>query len=111
MVVEDDRFFSDVLVEMLSDIGFDEIWQAATEAEALAILDRASPDVAIVDTNLFGIPAHRVADRLRSQKVPFIVVTGFDPSRLPSALATSRTLRKPIRQADLAAALIGLTSH
>lgn len=111
LVVEDDQFFSDVLVEMLTDIGFDEVRQAATEAEALAVLERDSPDVAIVDTNLFGIPAHRVADRLRAQNVPFVVVTGFDPSRLPSALATSQTLRKPIRQADLAAALIGLTSH
>lgn len=111
LVVEDDRFFADVLVEMLTDIGFDEVWQAATEGEALSRLERDAPDVAILDTNLFGIPAHRVADRLRARRVPFIVVTGFDPGRLPSALATSQTLRKPIRQADLAAALIGLTSH
>lgn len=111
MVVEDDRFFADVLVEMLTDIGFDEVWQAVTEGEALALLERNAPDVAIVDTNLFGIPAHRVAERLRSRHVPFIVVTGFDPSRLPTSLTASPTLRKPIRQADLAAALIGVTSH
>lgn len=110
LVVEDDRFFAQVLEEMLRDIGYQEVWQAPTERDALLLLDRECPDVAVLDTNLFGIPAHRVADRLRTQKVPFIVVTGFDPTRLPSAFTANPTLRKPIKQDDLAAAL-GRVSH
>jgi CheY-like chemotaxis protein len=105
LVVEDDRFVADVLGEMLRDIGYEEVLQAPTERDALSILERASPDVAVVDTNLFGIPAHRVAERLRAQSVPFVVVTGFDPTRLPTALTSGPTLRKPIKQADLVAAL------
>jgi CheY-like chemotaxis protein len=105
LVVEDDRFFAEILEEMLRDIGYDDVRQAPTERDALLILDRESPDVAVVDTNLFGIPAHRVADRLRAQHVPFIVVTGFDPTRLPAAFTANPTLRKPIKQDDLAAAL------
>jgi len=105
LIVEDDRFVAEVLDEMLRDLGYGDVWQARTESEALGILERESPDVAIVDTNLFGIPSYRVANRLQEDEVPFIVVTGYDPGKLPTAFAAATILSKPVSQVDLAAAL------
>jgi len=105
LIVEDDLHVATVLEEMLLDIGFETVRQAPTVQSALALIEDQAPDAAIVDTNLFGTPAYRVAEALRSRGIPFIVVTGFDASRLPNAFMTTAVLRKPVSRDKLATAL------
>jgi DNA-binding response OmpR family regulator len=104
-VIEDDTSVAPLIEGMLRQIGYTEVWHAETVAGALLILGYHKPDVAVLDTNLLGVPAYRVAERLNEIHVPFVVATGYDPSKLPDLLRSTVILRKPFGSGDLAAAL------
>lgn len=104
-VIEDDTSVAPLIEDMLRKIGYSEVWHAETVAGALLILGYHKPDVAVLDTNLLGVPAYRVAQRLTEIDVPFVVATGYDPSKLPDLLRSTVILRKPFGKSELAAAL------
>ncbi len=104
-VIEDDTIVAPLIEDMLRAIGYAEVWHAETVAGALLILGYHRPDIAVLDTNLLGVPAYRVAERLNEINVPFVVATGYDPAKLPDLLRSTVILRKPFGAADLAAAL------
>jgi DNA-binding response OmpR family regulator len=108
-VIEDDTNVAPLIEDMLRAIGYAEVWHAETVAGALLILGYHRPDIAVLDTNLLGVPAYRVAERLNEIDVPFVVATGYDPARLPDLLRSTVILRKPFATADLAAALDSVT--
>lgn len=55
MIVEDDAFLADDLAEGLVDLGYDVVGTASGEKEADAILERAIPDVIIMDIEIEGV--------------------------------------------------------
>jgi two-component system, OmpR family, response regulator len=75
LVVEDDgglRTLARVVLEL-------EHWQvreAATLEQAEAALDRAAPDVVLLDLNLQGESTLPLFDRLRDAGIPFVAVSG-----------------------------------
>ena len=104
-VIEDDTTVAPLIEDMLRSIGYTEVWHAETVAGALLILGYHRPDIAVLDTNLLGVPAYRVAQRLNEIDVPFVVATGYDPAKLPDLLRSTVILRKPFGAAELASAL------
>lgn len=95
LVVEDESPVAAIVEEMLRQLGYDDIRHADNIDAAIASLEVARPSVAILDANLNGITAHRVAQRLKDADVPFVVATGLNPPGLPREFRFGVPLRKP----------------
>lgn len=101
LVVEDELTVALTFEEMLRDIGHTVLERARTVTEALAALKRVRPDAVLLDVNLAGEPAYRVADFLKKESIPFVVATAYAPPSLPTAFDSALILRKPFAQAEL----------
>ena len=101
LVVEDELPVALAFEEMLRDIGHTVVERARTVSEALAALKRLRPDAVLLDVNLAGEPAYRVADLLTREGIPFVVATAYAPPSLPAAFDSALILRKPFAQAEL----------
>lgn len=104
LLIEDDPLVLAAAEEMLHELGY-HVRVAESVQSATAIIDLAHPRVAILDANLRGVSAYRVAQRLKESGVPFVVATGFDPSRLPNEFGHGVPLKKPYTLAQLEQAL------
>jgi len=104
LVVEDEFFIALDIGRQLSDAGFEVVGPAASVAKALA----AEPgcDVAVLDVNLGGETSEPVAQKLREQGKPFVVLSGYSDSRLPW-FGEAPLLSKPVGTTELTAALHG----
>ena len=76
LIVEDEALVAMLVEDALLDAGAEVIGPVATVAEALSLLDTASPDAAVLDLNLAGETSTPVADVLAAQGVQSISVLG-----------------------------------
>ena len=61
------------------------------------LLADATPTHAVLDLNLGGGgPRFEIAHMLRTQGVPFIFLTGYDPDVIPGDMADVVRLQKPV---------------
>jgi DNA-binding NarL/FixJ family response regulator len=77
-IVEDDRSCRRLIVDVLRHDGFHTI-EAATGREALEMLERMRPDLAVLDVHLPGTSGYEIHRRLRDQfgdELPVIFVSG-----------------------------------
>ena len=98
LVVEDEFLIALDLETILQTHGHTVVGLVGTVESALALLDDARPDVAVLDVNLRGKPAVPVAQRLRTLQIPFVVASAnascdFDGGE---ALAEADNVGKPI---------------
>jgi CheY-like chemotaxis protein len=105
LVVEDEALVAMLVEDALLDAGASVIGPAATVAEALALLERETPEAAVLDLNLAGETSTPVADALAARGVPFVVATGYGADGLPPGHAAVPVLAKPYDPDDLTAAL------
>lgn len=105
LVVEDEALVAMLVEDALLDAGAVVIGPVATVVEALALLERELPDVAVLDLNLAGETSTPVADALASRGVPFVVATGYGADGLPPGHAEVPVLAKPYDPDDLTSAL------
>jgi CheY-like chemotaxis protein len=105
LVVEDEALVAMLVEDALSDAGAIVIGPAATVSEALGLLARELPDVAVLDLNLAGETSTPVADALAARGIPFVVATGYGADGLPAGHASATVLAKPYDPDDLTAAL------
>ncbi len=69
---------------------------APTASEAFRLLDRAVPDVAVLDVNLGNESSFPVADRLLALNVPFVFATGCGKNiAFPDRFAHVPVVSKP----------------
>jgi hypothetical protein len=66
--------------------------------EALAAAKAGTMSGAIVDSDLRGQKAYRVADVLVSRKIPFVFYTGYPKVALPDRFASIPCFEKPLMQ-------------
>ena len=107
LVVEDETIIALLIEDMLKDIGFAEVGQAGSIAQAIAALERTRPDIAILDVNLAGVPAYPVAERLQAADIPFIFASGYSTAGIAAPWSRCSVLKKPF-QADKLAEAIGV---
>jgi CheY-like chemotaxis protein len=105
LVVEDEALVAMLVEDALLDAGAIVIGPVATVAEALSLLQRERPDVAVLDLNLAGETSTPVADALVTMGVPFVVATGYGADGLPPGHVTVPVLAKPYDPDDLTTAL------
>lgn len=106
LVVENDEMSASLLEMQLAQSGAVVVGTAATVADALRLMDTASPQIVLLDYRL----AHHetsdpVAELLAARGLPFVVATGMAPHQLPDAFRAGVVLVKPYLTRELAAAL------
>ena len=105
MIVEDEALVAMLVEDALLDAGAEVIGPVATVTEALALLDSAVPDAAVLDLNLAGETSTPVADVLAQRGIPFVVATGYGAEGLPPGHAKVPVLAKPYDPDELTTTL------
>ena len=105
LIVDDDDDVRNFVAETLESLGH-EVAACADGAEALARLDSADPELALIDFTMPGMNGAELARELRRHRpgLPMAFVTGYaETGQLESALGPDvPVLRKPFGVADLA---------
>ncbi|MGJ0510067.1 MAG: response regulator [Methylocystis sp.] len=104
LVVEDEAVIGLWLEQMLIDLGCASVTIAGTVKQALGLIESQKFDAATLDLNLNGLESLPVADALSSRGVPFAFITGYSTDKI-DRYSDHVVLTKPIRDADLAAAM------
>jgi two-component system, response regulator PdtaR len=79
LIVEDEYLVAFDYCQTVEDLGWRVVGPVATVAEALELIERKVPDLAVLDLRLAGAPVTPVARALHDMDIPFIVVSG-DPA-------------------------------
>jgi signal transduction histidine kinase len=108
LVVDDDAGVREVLVTLLSDLGFSTL-EAADGVAGLALLAQSRPALLVADFAMPGLNGARLAQEARAliPGLPVMFVTGYaDTDAIEAAVGkTVPILRKPFRPAELQAAI------
>jgi CheY-like chemotaxis protein len=95
LVVEDEYFLADDLVQSLTRLGAAVLGPVSSAAAALSLLDSGGPDLAIVDINLKGDISFAIADAMAARNLPFIFATGYDEAAIPGRFSDRPRWQKP----------------
>ena len=101
LVVEDEALVAMLVEDALLDAGFAVLGPAATVEEALALLERETPDAVVLDLNLAGETSTPVADWLAARGIPYVIATGYGATGLPAGHQDAMVLAKPYDPAEL----------
>lgn len=106
LIVEDESLIAMMLGDMVEHAGHEVAGVVASVEGALAAIEQARPDAALVDLNLNGTRSYPVLARLREAGVPFAIASGYG-SDIDPEHRTDETmfLAKPYVLADVEAAL------
>lgn len=110
LVVEDVALLAWRVCEVLADAGAKVVGPVPDVPGALALLDMSVVDAAVLDMNLDGETADPIADRLVTQGVPFLFLTGYAWGDMEGRHAARPALDKPVRPAALVRALADLAA-
>ncbi|MET0981148.1 MAG: response regulator [Telluria sp.] len=105
LVVEDDDFVRESMVESLQALGHT-VAQAPNGEAGLRELERAQPDLIITDYLMPGMTGAELVRRARVllPGVPMIIATGYaDMKAIEQVIGDDMLLRKPFQLAELAA--------
>ena len=105
LVVEDEAIVAFLIEDMLTELGCSTVWLANTVNAALATLAENRPDLAVLDVNLSGADAYTVAERLTSEKIPFVFATGYGRDSIPERWSNQAIIQKPFQFETLEQAL------
>lgn len=104
LVVEDELLVGMDLVMLLEEWGHDPVGPLKNVDDAFAAMAKDLPDLGILDVNLgndeTSLP---LAKALAEEQVPFVFLTGYEPSRYAGdpALRNALHLRKPVSERAL----------
>lgn len=102
LVLEDDALIGMALQQELERQGARPVLCSSIDA-ALALLERETPELAVLDVNVHGRTAAPVAALLAERSVPFIYATGYSDAL--GELPRAPIVRKPCAPLDVAEAL------
>ena len=109
LVVEDEYFIADDLVQALAAVGAEVVGPLPDPAAALdLILSGTSIDIAILDINLQDRDVYPLADTLVERDIPFVFAAGYDRSAVPEAYRDVPRWEKPYNPHELARAVPGI---
>lgn len=106
LVVEDDFFAADDLVNSLTEAGATVLGPVATVSQGLALIacsDRL--DGAVLDINLGGEMSFILADALLARGVAVVFASGYDRETIPERFVDVPLCHKPVDTEQCAEAL------
>jgi putative addiction module CopG family antidote len=101
IIVEDDVMISLALQDIATDLGCTVVGTATRIPQALALLEELRVDVAILDINLGGATADRVANAAVTRGIPIVFATGYGKSGVPAHLQGWPVISKPYTARDV----------
>jgi CheY-like chemotaxis protein len=104
-VVEDEALLLMTLQDMLDDLGCEMVASAQRLDDAVRKAAELAFDIAVLDVNVAGKRIDPVAELLAGRDLPFVFVTGYERTALPSGFQDRALLAKPYNVNDLEAAL------
>ncbi|HEY0854588.1 MAG TPA: HWE histidine kinase domain-containing protein, partial [Devosia sp.] len=108
LLLEDQMLIAMDIEASLADRGYSAVTTTNSVREALVVLERQRPDVAILDINLGETTSLPVAEALVRLGIPFIFATGYgEGTSIPEGFADVPIVRKPY---DIAAVVAALAS-
>lgn len=109
LVAEDEALIRMDLVEMLSDLGYEVIGEAADGESAIRLAEQLRPDVVMMDVKMPVLDGITAAERIAEQQIaPVVMLTAFSQRELvdrATAAGVMAYLVKPFNQVDLAPAI------
>lgn len=109
VIVEDDYYQAHDCKQTLEGAGATVIAVSAVVPDLEGLLSDGRVDAALIDINLGHGLTLDFARKLRDQAIPFVFLTGYDPSVLPDDLAHIACLSKPVDAARMLATVAVLT--
>jgi CheY-like chemotaxis protein len=105
LIVDDDADLSETLARLLGRFGH-KCLVAASGAEAITLIDAASPDLVVTDLHMPGMDGVAVVRRARekSPPIPVVLMTAYptpETQREIQAVGGTIYLAKPIANADM----------
>jgi CheY-like chemotaxis protein len=101
LIVEDYALIALEIEDAVRRNGGQVLGPAAQIPDALALIEAAGCDAALLDIKLsHGETVYAVAERLDAERVPFAFITGWD-GEIDPRFAHAPVLRKPFGEADL----------
>lgn len=98
LIVEDELVIALELQVLLEDEGYTVVGPVNSVEKALALIEEAKPDAAVVDINLGDERSTPVTAALAAEHIPFIVTSGYDAAMSgESTVFRAPWLNKPIR--------------
>ena len=110
LILDDEAILAMELEMLVSEAGYVPLGPVGTVDKALALIDEAAPDLAVLDVNLATGDSSAVADRLAELGIPSAFLTGYPADNTPGAHRDRPVLGKPFRDKDLFATLEALAS-
>ena len=104
LLVEDDVLVGMDLEDGLREAGFDVRWVASAQS-ALAVLQTASPDVAVLDVIVRAEPCTSLASELKRRGIPFLVHSGLPRVDAMTEFQDAPWVEKPADTAIVVSAL------
>jgi DNA-binding NtrC family response regulator len=101
LVVEDEFFLADDLVNELKAAGAEPVGPVPTVEQAEARIAEGGIDAAILDMNLRGEKAFELAERVAQRRLPCVIVSGYTGEALPEQIARLPRLEKPVSAATV----------
>lgn len=96
LIVEDDFLIGASLSDFLTRYGCIVSGPVFSVKDAVEVMDRRALDGAVLDYRVQDGPSLAVAQRLRQDGVPFVIVTAYQREHLPAELQSVPYLAKPI---------------
>jgi DNA-binding response OmpR family regulator len=110
LVLEDEAFIAMMLEDMLTESGYEVIGPIENLKSAIHLAASEQIDLAIVDINIDGQVADKVADKLMERRIPFLFVSGQEKT-LGLRYGAIPLLRKPFLPEDLDDAIARLLAE
>jgi CheY-like chemotaxis protein len=115
LVVEDEPLVALEIAQVLEDGEFDVLGPARLVAPALALIEEAGCDAAVLDINLGGETSEAVARKLLLNGTQFVTLSGYSRAQHPPIFNGAPALSKPLRPelliAELHRCINGRASH
>jgi CheY-like chemotaxis protein len=96
LLVEDEFLVAAEMTEEVRDLGLDVVGPCSSVEEAIAAIQSADIDAALVDINLGGTWAYPIADELLARNVPFAFTTGYDQASILDRYEHVPRVSKPV---------------
>lgn len=112
LIVEDEALIAMHIEDVLEERGLLIVGRFRNVADALACIDDAPPDIALLDVNLGeGMTSLPIAEHLSLRGVPFAFLTGYGQSGVTERFPDAEVLSKPVDDSRLGEAVRRLAAR
>lgn len=108
LVIEDEYLIAIEIESTLREAGALAVELVSNVEDALGRIASSAWDAVITDNNLQGRSCEEIVAALHANRIPFVVVTGYDPRWLHRSLGDAPVLVKPFASPTLVACVRGL---